>query len=51
MKKIIALLATLCLATLLIAGCGGSDKEQHLPVQTKKVTLKVGATPVPMLKF
>ena len=47
MKKIIALLATLCLATLLIAGCGGSDKKAAPAGADKKVTLKVGATPVP----
>ena len=48
MKKIIALLATLCLATLLIAGCGGNDKKAAAPAGAdKKVTLKVGATPVP----
>lgn len=47
MKKIIALLATLCLATLLIAGCGGSDKKAAPAGGDKKVTLKVGATPVP----
>ena len=47
MKKIIALLATLCLATLLIAGCGGSDKKAAPAGADNKVTLKVGATPVP----
>jgi D-methionine transport system substrate-binding protein len=47
MKKILALLATLCLATLLIAGCGGSDKKAAPQGADKKVTLKIGATPVP----
>lgn len=47
MKKIIALLATLCLTTLLIAGCGGSEKKAAPAGADKKVTLKVGATPVP----
>jgi predicted component of type VI protein secretion system len=40
MKKILALLATLCLATLLIAGCGGSDKKAAPQGADKKVTLK-----------
>ncbi len=47
MKKIFALLTIFCLTALLISGCGSSEKKAAPAGSDKKVTLKVGATPVP----
>lgn len=49
MKKLLLLVTILVMAVLTVAGCGGSDaKKAEKPAGgDKKVTLKIGATPVP----
>ena len=45
MKKLLTLIAVLCVAALTIAGCGGSSDKKEASKDSK--TIKVGATAVP----
>ena len=50
MKKLLLLVTILVMAVLTVAGCGGSDAKKTDSKSAggdKKVTLKIGATPVP----
>lgn len=47
MKKLFLILTSLILSACLMAGCGGDKKPAENKTSGAKVTLKIGATPVP----